>query len=129
MTISDLHVLLKGLGMEGDVELCRFVNRSHPSRNKAEIMAEFHDAMRDTKRTLLLKGSLESKKSTIYLGDPKKEGEKVIGKMTRVTRTSNNEEYTIDVAAGVDIIVIICMCIVVVEAKFKNHRMVGVPLK
>jgi len=98
-------------------------------------VAEFADAMKkDKKRILHLKGRLENKNCTIYLGDPKKEGERVIARMTNRHQSgaggsTGGGEFIIEVAGGVDITVIMSMCIILAEYKYKSPKPGVVPLK
>jgi len=83
------------------------------------MIAQFPDALNGQPRYVVLKGDWRSKLAVIYLGEPK-QGGIPIGKVYRpVTGRSffGADEYIIEIAPGVDISLLVIMCIALDEHK------------
>jgi len=154
LTVSDQYVLLKqsdrpqasaagtattstsSVGNKPKhLELCRFTNCSVPTRNKGKIIAEFVDLTANSKvakRMLMLKGDLGMNDLIIYLGDPKKEGERVVARIRKLKigtpqKKETSESYRLDFAGGVDITVLVGLFVVLDDVRVKNPPMKNIP--
>jgi len=148
LTVSDQYVLLKQSEQSAHVststtgegnnpkwlELVRFTNCSVPTRNKGKIIAEFLTTSPKTKkRILMLKGDFGMNDLLIHLGDPKKEGERPVGRIRKLKIKTlqdkeSSESYRLDYAGGVDIIVLMGLFLVLDDVRVKNPAMQNVPL-
>jgi len=104
-------------GSSSDRMICKF--HTEFTFLKAKISAQFGDVLNGQARYVVLKGDWASKTAVFYLGEPK-QGGVPIGKVYRpLTGRAffGADEYIIEIAPGVDISLLVIMCIALDEHK------------
>ncbi len=103
-------------GEHSDREICRFNCRI--TFLKAKLSSYFNDVVTGKPRLLVLKGDWRDKKCVIYLNEPKQGGVPLVRIFRPYTGRSillGVDDYIVEIAAGVDIALVIIMCIALDE--------------
>ena len=92
------------------------------------ISTTFKDAISGRERLVVLKGDWRQKKCVIFLGDPKQGGipiAKVFRPLTGRSLYFGVDEYILEVAPGVDVSLMVIMCIALDEHKRDKKSRMG----
>ncbi|CAL8136774.1 unnamed protein product [Orchesella dallaii] len=94
-------------------ELCKF-NTNAGRLLRLTLRVEFLDFITGRKRLLVLKGDWEKKEALIFLGDPDeiKGGARLVAKIFRKPGLRRSDEYTVEIAANVDVAIVAILTIV-----------------
>lgn len=113
-TLSDRFTLYAG--QNSDQMICKI--QTQLNFMKAKVSTAFVDKISGGQRYIVLKGDWLSKSCIIYLGEPKSGGIP-IGKVYRPTLGRNllldKQDYYLDIAPGVDIALMVILCIALDE--------------
>jgi uncharacterized protein YxjI len=103
-------------GEHSEREICKF--NSKLNFLKAKLSSYFIDVVNGSKRLIVLKGDWRSKNCIIYSGEPKQGGipiAKVFRPLTGRSLLLGVDDYIIEICGGVDIALIVIMCIALDE--------------
>jgi uncharacterized protein YxjI len=110
-------------GDSSDRQICKF--NSQITFLKAKLSTSFVDVMTGRQRYVVLKGDWRDKRCVIYLGEPKQGGiplAKIYRPLSGRTWMLGVDDYILEVAPGVDIALMVIMCIALDEhARDKSH--------
>ena len=104
-----------------DRQNCKF--RTRRTFLKAKISTTFTDAITGRPRLVVLKGNWRDKKCVVFLGEPKQGGipiAKVYRPLTGRSFLFGVDDYIIEVAPGVDVSLMVIMCICLDESQRDN---------
>jgi len=114
MSLSDKYKIYAGAN--SDKELFTF--KTERNYFKAKLAAFVKNPVNNSHHYLVLKGNWRDKKAVVFLGEPKQDGipvAKVYRPLSGKSLFFGADEYLIEIAPGVDIALILSMCIALDE--------------
>jgi len=109
-------------GSDSTRQICKF--NSQITFLKAKISTSFTDIVTGRPRYLVLKGDWRDKRCVVYLGEPKQGGipiGKIFRPLTGRTWALGVDDYILEIAPGVDIALMVIMCIALDEHQRDNN--------
>lgn len=103
-------------GDHSDRELCKFVSKF--TFLKAKLSTHFNDVVTGVPHQIVLKGDWREKRCVVYMGEPKQGGvpiARVFRPLTGRSLLLGQQDYIVEISAGVDIALVVIMCIALDE--------------